>query len=139
LQLKKKLLKNTAYNYFFRIWMWFVTFLLFPFVVHHLGLAAVGIVLLVNSFVGYMGVLNLGIGPSLTKYVAQYRVENDFEKLNKSISTSFVILYPYPKSRQKLQAFKVDSSPYVKAVGTEGARRATGVPTATPYTSTGVR
>lgn len=91
MQLKKKLLKNTAYNYFYRIWMWFVTFLLFPFVVHHLGLAAVGIVLLVNSFVGYMGVLNLGIGPSLTKYVAQYRVENDVEKLNKSISTSFVI------------------------------------------------
>jgi hypothetical protein len=31
----------------------------------------------------------------------------------------------------------VDSSPCIKAVGTEGARRATGVPTATPYTSDG--
>ena len=48
-------------------------------------------------------------------------------------------LYPYPLSRQKLGVFKVDSSPFVKAVGTEGARRATGVPTATPYTSAGVR
>ena len=34
---------------------------------------------------------------------------------------------PYPLSRQKLSVFKVDSSPCVKAVGTEGARRATGV------------
>ena len=50
-----------------------------------------------------------------------------------------VTLYPYPLSRQKLGVFKVDSSPCVKAVGTEGARRATGVPTATPYTSAGVR
>jgi len=48
-------------------------------------------------------------------------------------------IYPYPLSRQKTGAFKVDSSPYVKAVGTEGARRATGVPTATPYTLAGLR
>ncbi|MHC4595869.1 MAG: hypothetical protein ACYS19_13135, partial [Planctomycetota bacterium] len=39
------------------------------------------------------------------------------------------VIYPYPLSRQKLEVFKVDSSPSVKAVGTEGARRATGVPT----------
>jgi hypothetical protein len=31
--------------------------------------------------------------------------------------------------------FKVDSSPYVKAVGTEGARRATGVPSDRSNTS----
>jgi len=49
------------------------------------------------------------------------------------------LVYPYPLSRQKLGVFKVDSSPCVKAVGTEGARRATGVPTAAPYTSAGVR
>jgi O-antigen/teichoic acid export membrane protein len=91
LQLKKELFKNTAYNYFFRIWIWVVTFFLFPFIVHHLGLAAVGVWLLVNSFVGYMGTLSLGIGPSLTKYVAQFRVENSNKKLNQSISTSFVI------------------------------------------------
>jgi hypothetical protein len=48
-------------------------------------------------------------------------------------------LYPYPLSRQKTVLSKVDSSPYIKAVGTEGARRATGVPTAAPYTSAGVR
>ena len=48
-------------------------------------------------------------------------------------------LYPYPLSRQKTGVSKVDSSPSVKAGGTEGTRRATGVPTATPYTSAGVR
>jgi len=34
------------------------------------------------------------------------------------------ILYPYPLSRQKTGIFKVDLSPSVKAVGTEGARAA---------------
>ncbi len=48
-------------------------------------------------------------------------------------------VYPYPLSRQKTGVFKMDSPPFVKAVGTQGARRATGVPTATPYTSAGVR
>ncbi len=60
-----------------------------------------------------------------------YRPQEDKEK--------FEGIYTYPLSRQKLSVFKVDSSPCVKAVGTEGARRATGVPTATPYTSAGVR
>ena len=49
-----------------------------------------------------------------------------------------IILYPYPLSRQKTVLCKVDSSPCITAVGTEGARRATGVPTAAPYTSAGV-
>ena len=60
-------------------------------------------------------------------------------RLPSGLKAADVTLYPYPLSRQKLGVFKVDSSPSVKAVGTEGARRATGVPTATPYTSAGVR
>ena len=53
-------------------------------------------------------------------------------------SKYYLPVYPYPLSRQKTGIFKVDLSPSVKAVGTEGARRATAVPTATPYTSAGV-
>jgi hypothetical protein len=49
-----------------------------------------------------------------------------------------VKVYPYPLSRQNFEVFKIDSSPFVTAVGTEGARRATGVPTAPRYTSAGV-
>jgi len=89
--MKKKLLKNTFYNYLYRIWILIVAFCLFPFIVHHLGPAAAGVWLLVNSFVGYVATLSLGIGPSLTKYVAQFQTENNKEKLNQSISTSVVI------------------------------------------------
>ena len=55
------------------------------------------------------------------------------------VAREWIWLYPYPLSRQKTVLSKVDSSPCIKAVGTEGARRATGVPTAAPYTSAGVR
>ena len=46
--------------------------------------------------------------------------------------TRSLSVYPYPLSRQKTGEFKMDSPPTVTAVGTQGARRATGVPTATP-------
>ena len=49
------------------------------------------------------------------------------------------LLYPYPLSRQKTELFKIELSPCVETVVTEGARRATGVTTAAKYTSAGVR
>jgi len=55
------------------------------------------------------------------------------------LKSNKLYIYPYPLSRQKTGVSKVDSSPCIKEVGTEGARRATGVPTASPYTSAGVR
>ena len=77
MHLKKKLCKNTFYNYFYKTWILIVALCLFPFIIHHLGLAAAGVWLLVNSFVGYVATLSLGIGPSLTKYVAQFQAENN--------------------------------------------------------------
>jgi len=89
--LKTKLLKNTIANYLIRFWILGVAFSLFPFIVHYLGAAASGVWLLVNSLTGYFGILDLGIGQSLTKYVAQYKAQRDKEKLGQSISTTFFI------------------------------------------------
>jgi len=91
LNLKTKLFKNTIANYLIRFWTLGVYFFLFPFIVHYLGMAATGIWLLINSLTGYFGILNLGIGPSLTKYVAQYKTRRDEKKLSQCISTTFFI------------------------------------------------
>lgn len=89
--LKTKLIKNTAANYVIRFWSWGISFFLFPFIVSHLGVAAAGVWLLVSSFTSYFGVLNLGIGPSLTKYVSQYSTRGDKVRLNQYVSTAFFI------------------------------------------------
>jgi O-antigen/teichoic acid export membrane protein len=91
LNIKTKLLKNTIVNYLIQFWTWAVAFFLFPLIVHYLGTSAAGIWLLVNSLTRYFSILDLGIGPSLTKYVAQYRAQEDEERLSQSIGTTFFI------------------------------------------------
>jgi len=91
LSLEKKLVKNTIANYLIRFWTWGVTFFLFPFIVHHLGASASSVWLLVSSLTGYFSLLDLGIGDSLVKYVAQYKAQKDEHKLNQLITTTFFI------------------------------------------------
>lgn len=91
MSVKTKLLKNTIANYLIQFWNLGVAFFLFPFIVHYLGVAAAGVWLLVSSLTSYFGILDLGIGASLTKYVAQYLAEKNEQRLGQSISTSFFI------------------------------------------------
>jgi O-antigen/teichoic acid export membrane protein len=68
-----------------------VWFFLFPFIVNRLGVAAAGVWILVSAITGYFSIIDLGIGPSLIKHVAQYRAEEDLEKLSQAVTTTFVI------------------------------------------------
>jgi len=80
--------------------------------------------------------------PSDTTKLRKYLPEFEFTTIEKGIEETvewFVSNYPNVRKYtpthcqdKNLGFYKVDSSPCVKAVGTEGARRATGVPTATP-------
>ena len=64
------LARNTLWNYAgFAINM-ATSFVLFPFVVGHLGEAAAGVWLLLGAVTGYMGLMELGIVPALTQRVA---------------------------------------------------------------------
>lgn len=66
-----------------------VGFFLMPFVVHRIGLTAFGIWMLVNSLVGYMGLLDIGLSPTLIKKSAEYLAKDDKEGLNQTVSTIF--------------------------------------------------
>ncbi|RKY72374.1 MAG: hypothetical protein DRP97_00760 [Candidatus Latescibacterota bacterium] len=91
MSIKKKLIRNTVANYTIRFWEIIIGLILFPFIVHHIGLSAAGIWLLVSSITGYFGLLDLGIGASLVKHVAEYHAKRDDEKLSDSINTTFFI------------------------------------------------
>ena len=64
------LARNTTWNYIGFAFNLAANFVLFPYVVHRLGDAAAGIWLLLGSVTGYMGLLELGIVPSLTQWIA---------------------------------------------------------------------
>lgn len=91
MSVKGKLIRNTVANYLIRFWEIIIGLILFPFIVHHIGLSAAGIWLLVSSITGYFGLLDLGIGSSLIKYVAEYHVRKDNKKLSESINATFFI------------------------------------------------
>ena len=60
-----------------------------PIIVRALGLEAYGIYALVLGLVGYS--FNFGIGRAATKYIAEYRIKNDLEKINSIVSATLVL------------------------------------------------
>src|SRR5262245_8509550 len=61
--------------------------LLLPFNVSHLGPSAYGLWALTTSITWFFGVLDLGYGSALVKFIAQYRAWRDRTALNEIIST----------------------------------------------------
>jgi len=68
-----------------------VGFFLMPFVVHRIGLTEFGIWMLVSSLVGYMGLLDVGLAPTLVKKSAEHLAKDDKEELNQTVSTIFTL------------------------------------------------
>jgi O-antigen/teichoic acid export membrane protein len=68
-----------------------LNFFLFPFIVRKIGLEASGIWILVQSLIGYFGLLDVGVGPSLIKYIAQYEADKDQKSINRQIISSIFV------------------------------------------------
>jgi O-antigen/teichoic acid export membrane protein len=60
---------------------------LLPFNVSHLGRSAYGLWMLTASVTWFFGVLDLGYGSALVKFIAQYRAWRDRRALNEIVST----------------------------------------------------
>lgn len=65
-----------------------IMFVMSPVIVKTLGNRDYGIWEIIMSVVGYMGLLDLGIGPALLRYVAVEHSADDKEQLQQTISTS---------------------------------------------------
>jgi O-antigen/teichoic acid export membrane protein len=65
--------------------------ILLPFNVAHLGPSAYGLWMLTTSVTWFFGVLDLGYGGALVKFIAQYRAWRDRTALNEILSTIGVV------------------------------------------------
>lgn len=65
--------------------------LLLPFNVAHLGSAAYGLLALTTSVTWFFGVLDLGYGSALVKFIAQYRALRDRAAINEIASTVGIV------------------------------------------------
>lgn len=68
-----------------------IGFLLTPFIISHLGKNGYGIWTLIGSFIGYYGLLNLGVGSAVMRYVARYAGQGDEKALNETVSTAILM------------------------------------------------
>jgi O-antigen/teichoic acid export membrane protein len=68
-----------------------VGFMMSPFLVGHLGDSVYGVWVLVGSLVGYLGLLDFGLTPSIVKFVAEYRAREDQNALNRLVTGSIVV------------------------------------------------
>jgi len=92
LNVKRVLVRNTAWNYVGFTVNLATNLLLFPYVVHRIGDAAAGIWLLIGSVTGYMGLLELGLVPSLAQSVAADSGRGNRQGLNEAASTTLTVL-----------------------------------------------
>lgn len=65
-----------------------ITFVLSPFIVHHLGDTRFGLWGLIASVVGYLGLLDLGIRVAVTRFVAFHEARGDRQALTRVVSTA---------------------------------------------------
>jgi len=66
-------------------------FMILPFVVASLGQSNFGLMRLVYSLTGYMGVLDFGLGRAVTRYTSLYNSKEKKEKINTLVSFSILI------------------------------------------------
>jgi O-antigen/teichoic acid export membrane protein len=88
-----KLFKNALYSgsSFFLISL--VNFLTLPFFIAKLGVTQFGIYTLVISLFGYYGILDLGIGQGLIKFISERTANKDkLQEINSGINSAFSIM-----------------------------------------------
>ena len=64
-------------------------FILFPFIVTHVGKENYGVYLIVTTFTGYFGLLDFGVMSALTKFVSEYHGADDKKSIYRIINASF--------------------------------------------------
>ncbi len=85
----KILIKNSTSNISVNLVKMCVSFLMAPAIIKALGNHDYGLWVLVFSFVGYMSLMDIGMRPAVTRYVARFNAKNDRESLEKLFSTAF--------------------------------------------------
>jgi O-antigen/teichoic acid export membrane protein len=88
----KKLLWNTGSNVLLMFMRMVITFVITPITVHALGNYDYGIWEIVMAVVGYAGMLDLGLTPTISRFTAKLNAESDKRGLERLLATGTVAL-----------------------------------------------
>jgi len=90
--IRRRVVIGTASNFGGQIFVFFVSFLLTPFILNQVGRADYGLWILLGSIVAYSSILDFGIWGTVIKYVAEYRAQGDDTGARTFLTT---VLYSY--------------------------------------------
>lgn len=85
--MRLRALKNVLANWLGLGTTMAVGFFLTPFIIHRLGDAAFGLWVLLTTFTGYYGLLDLGLRNAIIRYVARYSTTGERENLSRVVNT----------------------------------------------------
>jgi len=88
----RTILKNVGSNSLGYVVNVAVGLFLSPLIIRSLGVSVAGVWTLVVSFVGYYGVLDVGIRSAVSHYVATYHARRDQAQVNRTLSTAMAML-----------------------------------------------
>lgn len=89
--ISKKIATNTIWMYMGFVVNAIIYLLTIPFFIYKLGVDSYGVFSIVSVVIGYVSLVDFGIGTFLIKFIAEYRVKKEYDKINKMISTSFIL------------------------------------------------
>lgn len=89
--LYKTLAKNTISNFAFKPISTVISLVTFGLLVRLLGLEQYGILMLAAVITGHFSVLNLGISGGLVKFIPEFKVQKEHDKINDAISASLIL------------------------------------------------
>jgi O-antigen/teichoic acid export membrane protein len=93
--LSYKTLKNSSYTFITYVFPIVFSIFVIPVVVKRLGYTDYGVYVLVNTIIGFLGLLDLGLSTALIKYISEYHARAEFVKLQtliRSVNSMFLII-----------------------------------------------
>src|SRR5690606_1767911 len=88
----RRLFLNTGSNLLVMLLKLTITFIMTPILVTNLGSYAYGLWEMLGAIVGYMGLLDLGIKPAISRFAAKYKAEKGADNLRFLYSSAFLFM-----------------------------------------------
>ncbi|MCP4252710.1 MAG: oligosaccharide flippase family protein [Candidatus Scalindua sp.] len=86
----KKLIKNTIFTSAGRFWGYALSFIITPYIVNKIGIERFGVWAIANTAIHFFLFLDLGIGSSFVKYIAEYNTKKNYKMINEVINTGLI-------------------------------------------------
>ncbi|WP_370257358.1 oligosaccharide flippase family protein [Marinobacter nauticus] len=88
----RTLFVNTGSNVLVMLVKLVITFIMTPVFVHNLGKYDYGLWEMIGAVIGYMGILDLGLRPAISRYAAKHHAEQDSQALESVYMSAFVFM-----------------------------------------------